>query len=119
MWGNNYSHGSGDIYIDNAKYESTKAATIFMRNNNYKQLDLALNDNISLSGNISLEPLLSTSFHLRNSSPCIDSGHPEAPWLPTLDFENELRIMDGNSIPDIGADEHYPSSFLPFLMLLL
>ncbi len=112
LWGNNYAHGEGDLYIDDIDgSDPDKSATVFMYNNDYKQLDWNLGDNLTLSENISLNPLLSTDFHLDNSSPCLDTGSPGAPWISTQDFEGDPRSVDGNcdsnNLPDMGADEYY------------
>ncbi|MBU0960811.1 MAG: hypothetical protein KKH60_04730, partial [Proteobacteria bacterium] len=111
LWGNSYAHGDGDLYIDDAEYDPAKAATVIMANNDYRQLNLNLGDSLTLSDNISLDPLLSTDFHLPPSSPCLDAGNPGAPWLASQDFEGAPRSVDGdcngNSQPDMGADEYY------------
>ncbi len=111
LWGNSYAHGDRDLYSNDAESDPKKAATIFMHNDDYKQLDWNLGDNLTLSENISQEPLLSTDFHLDSSSPCLDAGNPGAPWLSTQDFEGNPRSVDGNcdgnSFPDMGADEYY------------
>lgn len=111
LWGNSYAHGDGDLYINDADYNPLLAATVFVYNNNYKQLNVKLGDNLTLSENINQDPLLATDFHLNESSPCIDKGNPAAPWLPTVDFEGTPRSLDGdcddNNSPDMGADEYY------------
>lgn len=111
LWGNSYAHGDGDLYIEDAVYDPDSGATVFMSDNDYRQLDWHLGDNLTLSNNISLDPLLSTDFHLNPSSPCLDAGSPDAPWHATQDFEGDPRIVDGNcdgsSLPDMGADEYY------------
>lgn len=111
LWGNSFSHSDGDLYIDDAVAVPAKAATVFVYNNAYKQLDWNLGDNLTLSENINQDPLLSADFHLASSSPCLDAGNPVAPWLFTQDFEGDPRTVDGNcdgsSLPDIGADEYY------------
>jgi Right handed beta helix region len=111
LWGNNYAHGAGDLYINDAEYDPTKAAMVFLHNNDYKQLDWKLGDNLTLLENISLDPLLSADFHLESSSPCLDGGNPGAPLLSTQDFEGDPRSVDGNcdgsTLPDMGADEYY------------
>lgn len=111
LWGNSFSHGDGDLYIDDAVAVPAKAATVFVYNNDYKQLDWKLGDNLTLSENISQDPLLSADFHLGSNSPCLDAGNPGAPWLSTQDFEGDPRTVDGNcdgsSLPDLGVDEYY------------
>lgn len=111
LWGNNYAHGDGDLYIENDGDNNGTAATVFMYNNDYKQLDWNLSANRTLSGNISLDPLLSANFHLDSGSPCLDAGNLAAPGLPVQDFEGDPRSVDGNcdgsTLPDMGADEYY------------
>ena len=55
------------------------------------------------------DPNLSADFHIDQSSPCVDTGDNNAPYLPALDFEGDTRIMagspDGPAIVDVGADE--------------
>ena len=111
LWGNTYSHGNGDLYIENNSDNAGDAAAVFMYNNDYGQLDWNLSANLTLSNNISEDPLLSSDYHLNIDSPCLDSGNTTAPNLPIQDFEGDQRSEDGNcdaiSIPDIGADEYY------------
>jgi PKD repeat protein len=54
-------------------------------------------------GNLNALPELSDAWHLSPTSPCID--HASLTNASELDIENEIR-----SLPDIGADEWYPSS---------
>ncbi len=64
-------------------------------------------------GNITSDPLFTDpangDFHLKLGSPCIDRGDNIAPNIPTLDFEGDNRIIDGNmdgmDMVDMGADE--------------
>lgn len=57
-------------------------------------------------------------FTLQKTSPCIDVGTNSA--VPLIDFEGNLRVMDGNFdslyITDIGADEYAFRTNLPILL---
>jgi hypothetical protein len=62
-------------------------------------------------GNIRIDdPLFSDKdtgdFHLKASSPCIDSGDNSAEDLPNTDIDGDARIINGTV--DIGADEYSP-----------
>jgi hypothetical protein len=54
------------------------------------------------------------NFHLRETSPCIDTGSNSAPLLPARDFERNDRIVDGNgdgtATVDMGVDEFVPGA---------
>ncbi len=64
-------------------------------------------------GSISSDPLFQNpnndDYHLRASSPCIDSGDNNAPALPLLDFDGNQRILDndgdGNLVVNMGPFE--------------
>jgi hypothetical protein len=61
------------------------------------------------------------NFQLTLSSPCINTGSNQAPFLPSKDMDGNPRICNG--IVDMGAYEFIDNvgcgRFLPFLMLLL
>lgn len=128
LWGNSYKHGDGDLYIeDNGDFNfngSLIAATVNMSNNDYNQLDYNLGTALTLSDNISQDPLLSADFHLAEDSPCLDQGTSTAPDMPARDFEGDPRSHDGNrdgkKLPDMGADEFYnpPASVIAPILLL-
>jgi predicted outer membrane repeat protein len=66
------------------------------------------------TANIDKDPLFvdpeNNDFHLKGSSPCIDTGYNYAVGIYTTDFEGEPRIADGNidgtATVDMGADEY-------------
>jgi len=62
------------------------------------------------TGNIDMDPLLTSDLHLTASSPCIDSGDNTVVTEIAIDFENDPRIVDGDrngtATADMGADEY-------------
>jgi hypothetical protein len=65
-------------------------------------------DRTGVDGNISVDPMFSTAFHLNRGSPLIDAGSVN--YFPSYDFDGDARPLDGNgdgvAVIDIGADEH-------------
>lgn len=71
-------------------------------------------------GNIDEDPLFKDpgnyNFRITGDSPCIDSGKPDTTGLnlPSLDLDNNERIIDGNgndkAVIDMGAYEFDPTS---------
>lgn len=57
-----------------------------------------------------------TDHHLTSGSQCIDSGDNSATYLPSMDFEGDMRKIDGDrngsAIVDMGVDEYDPSPVL-------
>ena len=53
-------------------------------------------------------------YHLRQISPCIDSGDNAAPGLPSTDRDGNPRVVDGDSngssVVDMGAYEFEPAA---------
>ena len=53
-------------------------------------------------------------YHIQAASPMIDAGDPTPPPPGATDFDNDLRLLDGDgdcaSIRDIGADEFEPAA---------
>jgi hypothetical protein len=54
-----------------------------------------------VSGNISADPAVDSSWHLTAGSPCIDTGTTTD--APARDFEGDTRPQ--GTAPDIGPDE--------------
>jgi len=62
-------------------------------------------------GNIDINPLLDTNYHLTDYSPCISAG-TDTPDI-TDDIDGELRPQPDGSNPDMGADENHRETSLP------
>ncbi len=73
----------------------------------------------NINENPDFQDPLNNDFHLKAASPCIDSGNSSAWKIPDLDFEGDLRVIDGDkdadAAVDIGADEFAP----PFINLVV
>lgn len=69
-----------------------------------------------LDGNFSAAPWFNCQpegdFHLLAGSTCIDAGTNSAPYLPSSDYDNNPRVLVGNSnnaaVVDLGAYEFNP-----------
>lgn len=67
----------------------------------------------SLQGNLMMDPILVNpgvfDYRLSLASPAIDAGDNQAPFLPTLDFDGNPRILDSDgdamAVVDMGAYE--------------
>ena len=110
IWANTATDNGNDIYIDGDYDDDGAGTTVNLHNNDYSDLYISDGDNLSQSNNIDADPLLTSGFHLRALSPCIDTGTNDAPELPATDFEGDPRIIDGDNdgtvIVDMGADEY-------------
>jgi len=104
IWGNTSDGEGDDIYVEGYGSETN------FYNNTYADMK-AIWDN--QGGNKTLDPLFfdpdNGDFHLKPNSPCIDTGHPGAPVLPSTDLEGNAR----NGIVDMGAYEHSTTALHP------
>lgn len=124
IWGNRAPGGGGGIYTLMAPTFLLTNSVVWGNTVDQIHADAITATYCDIEGgyagtnNIAADPLFSNpaagDFHLQSGSPCIDTGNNAAPSLPDTDFEEDDRIIDGDSIPgavvDIGADEHLPSS---------
>ncbi|MCE5264738.1 MAG: hypothetical protein LLG97_14560 [Deltaproteobacteria bacterium] len=116
IWGNAASEGQ-QIYT----FNSPASSTTYLENCNIQGgISGAYGGYFYTppSTNISSDPKWAGpdagSFRLRDTSPCIDTGSNSAPNLPTVDFEGNSRIVDGNgdgtATIDMGVDEFIPGT---------
>jgi hypothetical protein len=100
IWGNIANDGN-DLRIQGL------AAIVNLYNNDFNQFTIQDSSHLFQGNNINANPLFtdtpSDDYHLSSTSPCIDVGTAEAPFLPLKDFDEGTRIYGKN--PDIGADE--------------
>ncbi len=123
-----------DLYIDsNSDYYIDLYNNLFSQNANFdpstdggtdpnklesEDIYISETTNYSWSNNITTnDPLFvgSNDYHIQQTSPAIDAGFNNAPFLPTKDFEGNPRIMSNATPPvvDIGADEEeFPTADL-------
>lgn len=99
----NIAPSGGDIWL--ASYTESSQ---FGSYNNYSDMSGSWDYSGS---NIDQYPFFmgSDDFHLQRFSPCIDKGYHLAPRLPSEDYDEDARRIDGNldgyASVDIGADE--------------
>jgi len=104
IWGNTATAG-GDIYL----FGGSGTANDY--NNDYTDIAGSWDTQV---GHIDADPLFvgGGDYHLRSASPCIDTGLNSAPSIPSEDFENDTRTIDGDydstATADMGADEFVP-----------
>lgn len=91
------------------------------------QYDVAFSDiqggSYDWIGNIDKDPEFvdpdNGDFRLRSTSPCIDSGFTYPLYLSDKDFDNDPRVVDGDSDGsekvDMGAYEYDPLGFAPII----
>jgi len=103
----------GDTAGDGATHELF-GGTLAVSSNDVGQSGYA-----GVNGNINQDPKMTGvgRFHLRDGSPCIDSGDDtKVPSFLTTDFDGEDRFVNGvtgtaGGTVDMGADEYVPGSF--------
>jgi hypothetical protein len=114
VWGNTAPTG-GDINL------SSTIGTANGYNNDYAVMAGRSWDNGGPT-NINADPLFvdadSGNYHLRPTSPCIDTGLNSAPGIPSTDIDGNNRIIDGDkngtATVDMGADEFVPKTIVDF-----
>lgn len=98
IWGNTAVVAGGDVYVDGAA-----SSKIFRSNCAH---DIYGIWHVS-ENNIDAAPMFydaaANDFHLTVGSPCLNTGTNDAPSIPAVDIDGEVRIV--NASVDIGADE--------------
>jgi hypothetical protein len=120
---------SGQLYLNNVLYgNDVGLEVVFGSPQNYPTWAYNLvagganysgiPDQTGTNGNISADPMFDSpadgDYHLQAGSPCIDAGFNGAPFLPTIDFDGNPRIIAGHpngpAVVDIGAFEFNPAN---------
>ncbi|MEN6521082.1 MAG: right-handed parallel beta-helix repeat-containing protein [Armatimonadota bacterium] len=97
------SFNSSGVHNDNA--------TVTLRNNCvFGNNEYNYSSGLSAGqGDISQDPLFADrsygNFHMQSGSPCINAGWNSASGLPSVDMDNQPRILPEEGTVDIGADE--------------
>jgi hypothetical protein len=109
LWDNTSNTGLGsDLYVeDDGDYNGTGALITFY-NNDVNDLDIQDGDHLTQGSNTNANPLLTSDYHLRAASPCIDTG-TNLTWMSgATDIDAQPRIF--NNRVDMGHDETFISA---------
>ncbi len=112
VWNNTAGDKGLDIYLEDDGDGNAIGGIVEVVNNDYSVFEYNVGDNLTRTGNIAEDPLLTPEFRLQGDSPCIDAGQNLTPHFPDFDFEEDERSMDGDlngeAVVDMGADEYKP-----------
>lgn len=110
IWGNLAAVAAADIYIDDDHNGDMSGGIVALFFNDYSDARISYADHYTFGDNIDADPLLTATYHLSSTSPCIDAGENSAPDLPAVDIDGVARIIDGDNdgaaTADMGADEY-------------
>lgn len=103
-WSNTADNALGsDIYIQDDDDGNAVGAVLSIVRNNYKDLESAVGDHLTLLSNVTTDPRLRSDLTLMGTSPCIDAG-TNADWMAgATDLAGKPRIING--VVDMGARE--------------
>ena len=131
IWGNMANGGGNDgddLFINSDGDNNGTGATVELFNNNLgansdlntassEDLVITVTDNYTHGSNITSDPMFVNAgggdLHIQPASPCVDAGDNNAPALPSVDMDGEIRIIGG--VVDIGADEYNPPNTSPVI----
>ena len=131
IWGNMANGGGNDgddLFINSDGDNNGTGATVELFNNNLgansdlntassEDLVITVTNNYTHGNNITSNPMFVNAgggdLHIQPASPCVDAGDNNAPALPSVDMDGEIRIIGG--VVDIGADEYNPPNTSPVI----
>ena len=112
IWGNTTTWGAAqDLYLDDDQDGNDTGSPVTLGNNDYHSLGYANGGNLTLAGNLDLDPALDADLRPAYGSPCMDQGDNAAPELAGLDQGQQPRVVNG--VVDLGAHE-FPVTVLDF-----
>jgi hypothetical protein len=124
IWNNNSAQGK-DLYINNDYNGDWIPSPVDLFNNDFDQSPAGTYIQIPFpldpSNFNNLDPFfvnpVNDDYHMTKDSPCIDAGDNDAPEIPPLDLDGNIRIWDGNNdsiaVVDMGAYEYGSISPVP------
>ena len=104
LWGNTAGNGIGaDVYVEDDGGGNSIGATVNVYNTDINDLDIQDGDHLTQGSNTNSDPLLTSDYHLRAASPCIDAG-TNLDWMTgATDLDGQPRVF--NDRVDMGIDE--------------
>jgi parallel beta-helix repeat protein len=85
-------------------YSSTGSSPVLRNNCVYNPTGANYSGLTAGTGDISLDPSVTSDYHLLSNSPCVNAGWNSAAGITTYDIDGQPRL---NGVIDIGADEYW------------
>ena len=104
IWGNTSNTGLGsDLHAEDDPDGNSTGSLISVFNNDCGDFDIQDGDHLTQGSNTNTDPLLTSDYHLRAASRCIDTGSNLAWMAGAGDMDGQGRIFNGCA--DMGIDE--------------